>query len=65
MIIRKLILEIRRKQQVLLITLSILGKKLDETAKSDDDRRSSFNNKKKFKNRKRPKSFKFNKFKKS
>ena len=41
------------------------GKKPDETAKSDDDRRSSFNNKKKFKNRKRPKSFKFNKFKKS
>ena len=41
------------------------GKKTEETAKTDDDRRPSFNNKKKFKNRKRPKSFKFNKFKKS
>src|SRR6056300_1650650 len=41
------------------------GKKTVETAKTDDDRRPSFNNKKKFKNRKRPKSFKFNKFKKS
>ena len=38
-------------------------KKSNET-KIDDDKRSSHENKKKFKNRKRPKSFKFNRFKK-
>ena len=41
------------------------GKKSDETSRSNDDRRSFFKNKKKFKNRKRPKSFKFKKFKKN
>ncbi|SMF77709.1 DEAD/DEAH box helicase [Candidatus Pelagibacter sp. HIMB1321] len=40
------------------------GKKDDENPRSNDDRKSSFKNKKKFKNRKRPKSFKFKKFKK-
>ncbi|WP_440912194.1 DEAD/DEAH box helicase [Candidatus Pelagibacter sp.] len=39
------------------------GKKNDENSRSNDDRKSSFKNKKKFKNRKRPKNFKFKKFK--
>ena len=41
------------------------GKKNDENLRSNDDRKSSFKNKKKFKNRKRPKSFRFKKFKRS
>ena len=38
------------------------GKKSNEISREDSDRKSSFKGRKKFKNRKRPKNFKFKRF---